>query len=98
FFVGEYLRAALDAGLLYRDAEGRWQKHQHSSETALSLPHEVRALVERRLAALSPAARALLDVAAVIGHDIAPELLLTLGERRLSSKPQSERELVSELS
>ncbi len=98
FFVGEYLRAALDAGLLYRDAEGRWQKYQQSSETALSLPHEVRALVERRLAALSPSARALLDVAAVIGHDIEPELLITLGERRLSSRPPSERELVSELS
>jgi eukaryotic-like serine/threonine-protein kinase len=98
FFVGEYLRAALDAGLLYRDPEGRWQKDERSSETALSLPHTVRALVERRLATLSPAARALVDVAAVIGHDIEPELLLRLGERRLSSRPQSERELVSELS
>lgn len=98
FFVGEYLRAALDAGLLYRDAEGRWQKYEQSSETALPLPHEVRALVERRLAALSPAARTLLDVAAVIGHDIEAELLISLGERRLSSRPQSERELVSELS
>jgi serine/threonine protein kinase/tetratricopeptide (TPR) repeat protein len=98
FFVGEYLRAALDAGLLYRDAEGRWQKDDRSPSSALSLPHTLRALVERRLSALTADARALVDVAAVIGHDIEPDLLLSLGERRLSSRPRSERELVSELS
>jgi hypothetical protein len=98
FFVGEYLRTALDAGLLYRDAEGRWHQGERSSDTALALPKTLRELVGRRLASLSAAGRALLDVAAVIGHDIEPELLLSLGEHRLSSRPRSERELVSELS
>jgi serine/threonine protein kinase len=97
FFVGEYLRAALDAGLLYRDADGRWHQDEHGSHRSLPLPHNVRSLVERRLAALSPQARALIDVAAVIGHDIQAELLLSINARRLSSRPQSEGELVSEL-
>jgi serine/threonine protein kinase/tetratricopeptide (TPR) repeat protein len=97
FFVGEYLRAALDAGLLYRDAEGRWHQDEHGSHRSLPLPHNVRALVERRLAALSAQARALIDVAAVIGHDIQADLLLSINARRLSSRPQSEGELVSEL-
>jgi tetratricopeptide (TPR) repeat protein len=97
FFVGEYLRAALDAGLLYRDAEGRWHQDESGSHRGLPLPHNVRALVERRLASLSPQARALIDLAAVIGHDIEADLLLSINARRLSSRPQSEGELVSEL-
>ena len=97
FFAGEYLRAALDAGLLYRDAGGRWHQDESGSHRTLPLPHNVRALVERRLAALSAQARALIDVAAVIGHDIEAEVLLSINARRLSSRPQSEGELVSEL-
>ena len=97
FFVGEYLRAALDAGLLYRDAEGHWQQDDSGSHRTLPLPHNVRALVERRLAALSAQARAVIDVAAVIGHDIEADVLLSINARRLSSRPASEDELVSEL-
>jgi energy-coupling factor transporter ATP-binding protein EcfA2 len=97
FFVGEYLRAALDAGLLYRDTEGRWHKDERSPRTSLSLPHTVRALVERRLDALSPGERRLVEVAAVIGHEIEPELLLAIGSQRLTLNRRAEPELADDL-
>ncbi|HEX5098739.1 MAG TPA: protein kinase [Polyangiaceae bacterium] len=97
FFVGEYLRTALDAGLLCRDAEGRWHKDDRSPKAALSLPNTVRALVERRLGVLSDGGRRLVEVAAVIGHDIEPELLLSLGEQRFTFSAPSERDLLAQL-
>jgi len=97
FFVGEYLRTALDAGLLYRDTEGRWRKDARSPKASLSLPNTVRALVERRLGVLSEGARRLVEVAAVIGHDIEPELLLSIGEQRFSFSAPSERDLLAQL-
>ena len=97
FFVGEYLRTALDAGLLYRDAEGRWHKDERSPRTSLALPHTVRSLVERRLAALSPSQRRLVEVAAVMGHDIEPEILLSIGSRRLTLSRRGDAELEDDL-
>jgi len=97
FFVGEYLRTALDAGLLYRDAEGRWHKDERSPKASLALPHTVRALVERRLDVLSTGARRLVEVAAVIGVDIEPELLLSIGVQRALVGAPSERDLLTHL-
>jgi len=97
FFVGEYLRTALDAGLLYRDAEGRWRKDDRSPKASLALPHTVRALVERRLGVLSPGARRLVEVAAVIGVDIEPEVLLAIGVQRAGHGAPSEQDLLTHL-
>ncbi len=101
FFVGEYLRAALDAGQLYRDNTGRWQRDDRAiGDGAFPLPGTIRALVERRLAALSPVARALVGVAALIGREVEPDLLALMAERHLPNRGLSERdlaELVSEL-
>jgi serine/threonine protein kinase len=97
FFVGEYLRTALDAGLLYRDADGRWRKDDRSPKASLALPHTVRALVERRLGVLSAGARRLVEVAAVIGVDIEPELLLSIGVRRAGRGAPSEQDLLTHL-
>jgi tetratricopeptide (TPR) repeat protein len=101
FFVGEYLRTALDAGLLARDAEGRWRRDERAlAPSSLALPQTVRALIERRLQALSTEGRALVGLAAVIGREIDADLLLSIAERHLLTKALSERdwvELLSEL-
>jgi serine/threonine protein kinase/predicted ATPase len=76
FFVAEYLRAAVDASLLFRDASGRWQ--QAGGEIVpdrLGLPGNLQALVTRRLESLTEPARRLAEVAAVLGREIETEVL-----------------------
>jgi len=76
FFVGEYLRTAVQEDLIFRDPRGRWRvaqprdgKGPDEPFTALPLPGSLRDLVTRRLAALSSTARQLLEVAAVVGRE-----------------------------
>jgi serine/threonine protein kinase/predicted ATPase len=77
FFVAEYLRAALEEGLLRRSESGRWQvevpeEAPEGSEDlyeALPLPRSLRELVGRRLAGLSAEARAFVEAAAVLGRE-----------------------------
>ena len=71
FVVAEYLRTAVAESLLHRDAEGRWRGADASREAleALPLPSSVRDLVSQRLDHLQPAARRLLDAAAVVGRE-----------------------------
>jgi tetratricopeptide (TPR) repeat protein len=80
FFVTEYLRAAVEEGLLWRDEEGRWQVAERGGGSAamedyerLGLPRTVRELVERRLGR-GPETAAL-AAAATLGRDVAPGLL-----------------------
>jgi hypothetical protein len=75
FFAAEYLRTALAEGLVFRDDQGRWQRADRAGVAALGLPHGLRALVLRRLAGLSGPARALVEIAAVLGREVDPELL-----------------------
>ncbi|MFN7971582.1 MAG: protein kinase [Acidobacteriota bacterium] len=81
FFVGEYLRTAVGAGLLYRDAAGHWQLATARDEAGvflddtLALPGSLRDLIARRLDSLSPGPRRLVDVASVLGREIEGELL-----------------------
>jgi predicted ATPase/tRNA A-37 threonylcarbamoyl transferase component Bud32 len=81
FFAAEYLRAAVEEGMLYRDAAGRWQLDARlaagSGPEPWPLPRSVRDVVSRRLAALSPSACRLLDAACVLGRD--PDALLLPG-------------------
>ena len=78
FFVSEYLRTAVGAGLLARSAAGDWRVAAAADSSgayrALGLPRSLQALVERRLLDLGAAARALLEAAAVLGRDFAPDL------------------------
>jgi serine/threonine protein kinase/tetratricopeptide (TPR) repeat protein len=101
FFVGEYLRTALDAGLLSRDEHGRWHRDERAlGPSSLALPQTIRALIERRLSALSGEGRALVGLAAVIGREIDADLLVSIAARHLPSYSMSERawvELLSEL-
>jgi serine/threonine protein kinase len=79
FFVSEYLRAAVDAGLLYRDARGRWlEKEGEAAIEGLGLPKTLREIVMRRLESLPSAARSLAEAAATLGRDIEIDLLSAL--------------------
>jgi len=84
FFIGEVVRILV--------AEGRLAG---ADEATLPLPEEVRALIRRRLAGLSPEAVNVLRVAAVIGRDfdlrvIAPTTTLS-PERIIDVLAESER-------
>jgi tetratricopeptide (TPR) repeat protein len=72
FFVGEYLRAAVEEGVVQRDQAGRWTV---KDDRALPLPASLRDLVRRRLEGLTHDARALLETVSVLGRDLDFELL-----------------------
>lgn len=81
FFIAEYLRTAIDQGVLFRSEAGDWAvgaagASSDSLRDALPLPGGLRAVVSRRLEVLEPAARALVDVAAVIGRAMDEEVLV----------------------
>jgi len=71
FFVAEYLRAAVDAALLFRDHRGRWQQADGAiALDRLGLPRNLQDLVTRRLESLTEAAQRLAEVAAVLGREV----------------------------
>ncbi|MBI2567396.1 MAG: AAA family ATPase [Candidatus Schekmanbacteria bacterium] len=85
FFVAEYLRAAVDEGLLRRDRHGRWRLGEAAGrgETLdaverLALPISLRETLERRLRGLPGRAREILGAAAVLGREPDLELLARL--------------------
>lgn len=76
FFVAEYLRAAVDVGLLFRNERGRWQQVDGSlAPDRLGLPHNLHALVTRRLKSLTEPARRLAEVASVLGREVDVEVV-----------------------
>jgi serine/threonine protein kinase len=79
FFVAEYLRAAVDAGLLYRDDRGRWkQADGRTSLDRLGLPNTIAALVTRRLDSLEAAAGQMAVLASVLGREVEVDALTAL--------------------
>ncbi|MBI2565573.1 MAG: AAA family ATPase [Candidatus Schekmanbacteria bacterium] len=88
FFIAEYLRVAVAEGCLWRDGLGIWQvddageaRGERSEGFAVSLPAAIEAVIERRLSMLTPPARALAEVAAVLGQEIELTLLELLAAR-----------------
>jgi tetratricopeptide (TPR) repeat protein len=80
FFVGEYLRAAIDHGLLQRDPTDGWQlrttdRSEDLGAAALPLPPSIRDLIDRRIGRLEAPARTLMEVASVLGREFDAELL-----------------------
>jgi serine/threonine protein kinase len=80
FFVAEYLRMAVRERILVRNDNGEWQIQRLPSDDralheALPLPDELQALVRRRVAALGPGALAAARMAAVLGRQIATDVL-----------------------
>ncbi len=77
-FVLETLRALHEQGLLYRDAQGSWSTpwDAHTVDYAeLPLSPKLHRVIAERLARLSPAARGVLNVAAVLGSEFGFSLL-----------------------
>ena len=90
FFVAEYLRNAIDEGLLSRDSRGRWQVAERAqsleaTHPVMPLPESLRALVVQRLRRLTESARQLVGVASVLGREFASDdlaLVAGLGEQQ----------------
>lgn len=80
FFIAEYLRTAAGEGLLSRDGQGRWQVKVREEalqqlQRLLPFPSSLRDLLGRWLDHLSPEAKRLVEMAAVLGRDFDAELL-----------------------
>jgi serine/threonine protein kinase/tetratricopeptide (TPR) repeat protein len=98
FFAAEYLRAAVDEGLLYRGPTGYWQSDARllatdGGESRLALPESIAAVVGRRLDGLSEAAQRMLAAAAVLGQELEWSLLLDVGALSDEEAWQPMREL-----
>ena len=96
FFIEEVLRHLIDA-----DAVEGTEWARLASFTELGIPDGVREAIERRLAALSPAARRVVTMAAAIGRTFSIEVLDALaeqpGERLLDALEEAtERRIVEE--
>lgn len=76
-FAAEYVRAAVDEGVLHRDAAGRWRLALRDTDSfeLLPTPGSVQTLVHRRLRSLSDPARELTLAAAVLGRSCTPDVL-----------------------
>jgi tetratricopeptide (TPR) repeat protein len=82
FFVAEYLRAAVEAGLLWRDASGAWQAGSEGGGVrryaSLGLPSGLRELLLRRTSHLDPETERVLECAAVLGRSFSTDMLRAL--------------------
>jgi serine/threonine protein kinase/tetratricopeptide (TPR) repeat protein len=83
FFIAEYLRAAIDEGVLARDHSGAWHLARTAEEAGtfahqLLLPRTLAELIERRLAMLGGLGRSLLEGASVLGREFDEVLLLAV--------------------
>jgi serine/threonine protein kinase/predicted ATPase len=96
FFLAEYLRSAVQQGLLWRNEEGFWEvaepegmagrgsKAPEAVYEALPLPDSIRSLVRQRLDRLEDKARLVAEMAAVLGREMDSTVLarsLALEER-----------------
>ena len=97
FFVAEYVRAAVSEGLLRRDGRGRFQLvgDDEVSLTSLPLPRSLRDIVAQRLDGLGEDARRVADLAAVLGREIDPALLVGLAALGEASFAQATSELLA---
>ncbi len=84
--VMEYLRAALDSGVMLPSWD-TWILDENGLDD-LQLPADITRLILRRVNELSPATQDRLMVAAAVGHEFAPELVETvLGRWQKEARP-----------
>ncbi|HEY4242214.1 MAG TPA: AAA family ATPase [Kofleriaceae bacterium] len=94
-FAAEYVRAAVDDGVLHRDGEGRWRLSHRDDDSAerLPTPGSVQTLVRRRLRSLTENAREIAMAAAVLGRVFDAELLAAAA----GAEAERARDAVAEL-
>ena len=85
FFVAEYLRAAIDRGLLHRDFSGGWQlraggRTEDLTAATLPPPPTIRELMAGRISDLDTGAAALAQSASVLGREFDEDLLHRMTE------------------
>lgn len=90
FHVGEYLRAAVEDGVLTRQPGGAWTL----AGVALELPTSLPGLLRHRLARLAPLGRDVARVAAVLGREFDPALLAELTGAAGTAVDDAVRDLV----
>jgi eukaryotic-like serine/threonine-protein kinase len=102
FFVAEYLHAAVDAKLLYRDEEGRWQVAAPAEASAmeqiyasLPLPRSLLELVGGRLAKLGAEAQQLVEALSVLGREADAALLADVSGLHSSAVMKATVEVLS---
>jgi len=99
FFAAEHVRAAVDEGLLVRE-RGAWRlapdgpDDELGYEARLPSPRSLHDLIVRRLKGLGTEARALVDVASVLGREVDSELLVAVAGVDQDSALSSIRELL----
>ncbi|MBI2571716.1 MAG: tetratricopeptide repeat protein [Candidatus Schekmanbacteria bacterium] len=105
FFIAEYLRAAIDAGLLAQEPGGTWvpagrdadrEAHAGASLAPLSLPlpGTLREVIARRLADLSPLAQRALWASAVIVAPLTAEVMAAVAELHPEAAEAALEELI----
>ena len=102
-FALEWMRAAVAAGVLQQDARGAWQLIGHeelpndeASYARVPLPEGARALVQRRLRALSAAALSVAEGAAVLGDPCERSHIVALSKHGREATDALLRELQRE--
>lgn len=95
-FAAEYLRLAVDEGVVERDESGRWHLSEPDSESydRLPTPGSVQELARRRLLALSPLARELALAAAVLGRSCDPDMLTATAATSVDAARDGVTELI----
>ncbi|HSN30812.1 MAG TPA: protein kinase, partial [Kofleriaceae bacterium] len=79
-FAAEYVRSAVDEGLLHRDLDGRWRVGAGSEYDKLPTPGSVKELIHRRLGGLPMRAREVAYAAAILGRTCAPTVLAEVAD------------------
>jgi hypothetical protein len=103
-FAAEYVRTAVDEGVLQRDQAGRWRLADRDADSfdALPTPGSVHALLHRRLRSLTAPARVIALAASVIGRACDGEMLAATADlgadaSRLALQELIQRHVVEEL-
>jgi tetratricopeptide (TPR) repeat protein/predicted Ser/Thr protein kinase len=76
FFIEEVVKALVEEGKIYREG-GRWQR---LTVAELEIPQSVKAVIGRRVQKAGEASRRVLTIAAVIGREFDPDVLVRAGQ------------------
>ncbi len=76
FFIEEVVKALVEEGKIYREA-GRWQRLKIEE---LEIPQSVKAVIGRRVQKAGEPCRRVLTIAAIIGREFDPEVLVKVSQ------------------